>query len=262
MIDPDLVQKTEQLRRDGFVVLRGLYDDLTIEAARVRVLDNLSLLYNTRPLASAGHLAGFHRYPVLEPLHTLLSNQPVIENILRSASDCPAMRTIGLTDITVNRSQPWHVDLLRGRYRRFLTDDICWGAQGGGVYKVLLYLQPGRSLKVLTGTHVKPVPLESDTEVEPADSATISSIEVLTGDVVVMDVRLPHRGSTDEELSQSEHLPPKILISTVLGAIGRPLTAAMEKGNFERLLHWDARHDARTPRCSARGSFAAHQVRT
>lgn len=239
-------------------MLSGLYDDLTIEAARLRVVDNLSLLYNTRPLASAGHLAGFHRYPVLEPLHTLISNQPVIEDILRSASGCPAMRTIGLTDITVNRSQPWHVDLLRGRYRRHLTDDICWGARGGDVYKVLLYLQPGRSLKVLTGAHVKPVPLESDTEVEPADLDAIRSIEVSTGDVVVMDVRLPHRGSTDEELGRGEHLPPKILISTVLGGIGRPLTAAMEKGNFERLLDWDARHEARTPRCSARGKVVAH----
>lgn len=249
MIDAlNLVQKTERLRQDGFVVLRGLYGDSTIEAARSRVLDNLTLLYNTRPLPSAGHLAGFHRYPVLEPLHTLISNQPVIERILRSASDCGGMRTIGLTDITVNRSQQWHVDLLRGRYRRHLTDHVCWGAQGGGVYKVLLYLQPGRSLKVLAGAHVRPLSLKSDAEAEPADLAAISSIEVLAGDVVVMDIRLPHRGSTDDELRQSEHLGPKILISTVFGAIGRPLTAAMEKGNFERLLDWDARHQAYTPR--------------
>lgn len=243
------MQEIERLRRDGFVVLRGLYDDSTIEAARSRVLDNLDLLYNTRPLPSAGHLAGFHRYPVLEPLHALISNQPVIEGLLRSATGCE-MRTIGLTDITVNRSQQWHVDLLRGRYRSHLAHHVCWGAQGGGVYKVLLYLQPGRSLKVLAGGHVRAVSLECDAAAEPADLLAISSIEVLAGDLVVMDIRLPHRGSTDDELRRSEHLGPKILISTVFGGIGRPLTVAMEKGNFERLLDWDARHEANTTRSS------------
>jgi hypothetical protein len=27
------------------------------------------------------------------------------------------VRTIGLSDITINRSQDWHKDLLRGKYR-------------------------------------------------------------------------------------------------------------------------------------------------
>ena len=52
--------------------------------------------------------------------------------------------TIGLSDITVNRSQPWHTDLLRGAYARFLTPDMCWGDASRPCIKALLYLRPDR----------------------------------------------------------------------------------------------------------------------
>lgn len=234
--------EVDRLRYDGFVVLRGVYDQQTLEAARKLVLDHRGLLRNTRPLASAGHLAGFHRHPVLEPLHTLVSNHPSVHAIVRAASGCEAMHTIGLSDITINRSQQWHVDLLRGPYQPHLSPEICWGPQGGGVYKVLLYLQPGRSLKVLAGAHLTEVPLAYDAQIEPADAASATSVDVCLGDIVVMDVRLPHRGATDDEIGAADHLPPKILISTALGATRWLLTLAMEHGNFERLRDWEMRH--------------------
>ena len=105
------------------------------------------------PNPSSGHLAGFHRYPELEHLHALVSSNPLVLDILRTATGCSQIRSIGLSDITVNRSQQWHVDLLRGRYQAHLQPETCWGSDGGGVYKILLYLQPGATLKVVPGAH-------------------------------------------------------------------------------------------------------------
>jgi len=235
--------QAKRLTQDGYVVLSGLVPPAVIDDARRRVTTNIGLFKNTRPNPSSGHLAGFHRYPALEPLHTLLSNNAFIMDILMKATGGLPIRSIGLSDITVNRSQEWHVDLLRGAYQHHLTPDICWGTRGGGVYKILLYLQAGNSLKTMPGAHLAPVPLDSDRKCGPSNSSQVKSISVGAGDVILMDVRLPHRGSSEEELQSREFLAaPKILISTVLGADRKPLTRAMEIGNFERLLHWDALH--------------------
>jgi len=88
-----------------------------------------------------------------------------------------------------------------------------------------------------------PISLDSDSASEPADASLVQSISVEAGDVILMDIRLPHCGSSEEELSRSAYLgAEKILLSTVLGAHRRPLTTAMEIGNFERLQDWDAAH--------------------
>ncbi len=238
-----LAEKSSQLVRDGYTCLQGLYPPPEIAQARQRVLEHIPLLRNTRPNPSSGHLAGFHRYPELEPLHTLLSGQADILDVLRAASQSPGIRSIGLSDITVNRSQEWHVDLLRGRYQRHLSADICWGGAGGGVYKVLWYLQGGRSLKVVPGAHTRPIELHSDQSSQPQDPSDTLSIGTEAGDVILMDIRLPHRGSSEQELCSIDYRrTPKILVSTVLGAVSKPLTRAMEAGNFERLHDWDMAH--------------------
>lgn len=231
------------LQRDGFVVLRRLYSPGQVEWARGLVTDNLSLFKNTRPNPSAGHLAGFHRHPELEVLHTWVSAHPQILSVLRNSAGRETIRSIGLSDITVNRSQAWHVDLLRGRYRHHLDALMCWGPDGGGVYKALVYLQAGKSLKVVPGEHLLPRSLESDLASEPVDESRVETICVQAGDVILMDIRLPHCGSSETDLADSaffEH--QKILVSTVLGDHRKPLTKAMELGNLERLLDWETAH--------------------
>lgn len=243
-----LADQASQLKRDGYVRLPGLFGPAAVEQARQRVLKHLHLLKNTRPNRSAGHLAGFHRYPELEPLHLPLSGHGDILGVLGAATDDGAVRTIGLSDITINRSQEWHVDLLRGAYRRHLTAEMCWGPSGGGVYKVLWYLQDGRSLQVVAGAHTVPLELNDDRASEPRNGASPRAIAMKAGDVILMDIRLPHRGSTERELSDGAFLKaPKILISTVLGASTWPLTGAMERGNGERLSDWDRAHRHRGP---------------
>lgn len=242
MINSALARNSEQLRERGYVVIDGV-TPAAVARARRDVLANAARLRNTRPNPASGHLAGFHRYPELEPLHALVSsNRPALETLLQ-ATGCSQMRSIGLSDITVNRSQPWHVDLLRGKYRSHLSPDICWGEDGGGVYKVLLYLQPGASLKVVPGSHRQAIALDDDQRSAPESEADVLPIDVKAGQIVLMDIRLRHCGSTEEELrDEGLAYEPKILISTVLAGVGKPLGAAMERGNLERLLDWDAAH--------------------
>lgn len=250
MRETEIADAAAELRDRGFVVLDGVVPADLVESARSSVLDNLHFLKNTRPNPSAGHSAGFHRHPELEHLHMLVSTNPLANRIISEATGAPRVRSIGLSDITLNRSQPWHVDLLRGQYRRHLNADLCWGSDGGGVFKVLLYLQPGSTLRVLPGAHASPVPLDDDRKVEPQDAAEAEAVAVTSGSLVLMDIRLPHRGSSEEELATPASLQtPKILVSTVLAGSNRPLGAAMERGNLERLLDWDSLHrDAASPK--------------
>ena len=176
-------------------------------------------------------------------MHLLVSNNPLANRIIAEATAAPRVRSIGLSDITLNRSQQWHVDLLRGPYRKHLTADLCWGAEAAESSRSCSILQPGASLRVLAGAHAKPVPLDDDRKVEPQDEAEAQSVPVKAGSLVIMDIRLPHRGSSEEELATPASLDtPKILVSTVLAGSNRPLGAAMERGNFERMLDWDDLH--------------------
>ncbi|KAB2312930.1 hypothetical protein F8A87_04360 [Betaproteobacteria bacterium SCN2] len=232
-----------ELRSGGITVLRGIFDKTSVRHARAKVLDNRFLFKNTRPTPSAGHLAGFHRFPALEPLHTMLSCNSAIIEFLDFRLNGEGVRSIGLSDITINRSQEWHNDLLRGKFQDYLDDALNWDVDGGGVYKVLFYLQDGASLKYIKGSHTKPIPLENDRYAEPGDGTEITSVCVNAGDVVVMDIRCSHRGAEESFYANGQFDEnPRILISTVLGGVNHKLTNAMEAGNFQRLQDWMRRH--------------------
>lgn len=232
------------LKKDGYHVLKSVFNQAQIELARNQVLKNLKLFKNTRTTISSRHLAGFHRYPQLDSLHSMLTSKEEIYKHISNELGGMEVVTIGLSDITINRSQEWHCDLLRGAFSSYLDEDICWGANGGGVYKALLYLQQGKSLAVVPGSHTKKVSLADDAAAVPNDMQSISYIPVNPGDVVIMDIRLIHRGSheVETELLKLDETA-KILISTVFAGIGCPLTSAMEEGNFFRLKAWDAKYN-------------------
>jgi len=237
------MSSSDHLKKHGFAVLPNLFNQEQIAFARKMVLDNMHLLKNTRPTVSSRHLAGFHRHPQLESLHCMLASNPDICRFIRDVLDDMDIVTIGLSDITINRSQEWHCDLLRGQFSTYLNDEICWGERGGGVYKALLYLQEGKTLATVPGSHVRRISLEDDQCVIPQNPDSIAYVHVNPGDVVIIDLRLIHRGSTEAEM-QSLALAdnPKILISTVFGGVGYPLTNAMEVGNFHRLMAWITKH--------------------
>jgi len=230
------------LRRDGIAVLRGVFSRSEIVGARELVLANRALLRRTRPSRSSGHLASFHRFPALEPLHQLLTGNAQIRQLVASALGGEDVCTIGLSDITVNRSQQWHVDLLRGKYSEYLAGIDIWNPAAGGVFKVLVYLNDSDSLQVLPGSHLTPIALADDALAIPEPDTAIVPVPVHAGDVVVLDIRCVHRGSDEQTyLSGKWDEQPRILVSTVLGGVGRALTHALEAGNFARFVDWRAR---------------------
>jgi hypothetical protein len=239
--DPDTASHAE-LQQSGVAVLKRVIDPATITATRRRILTNISLLRNTRPAPSAGHLAGFHRFAEFESLHSLLSCNQRILNVLRTAVE-GTVSTIGLSDITVNRSQGWHRDLLRGSYRSHIDEDLLWSDARGVLFKALLYLQDSSSLRLIAGSHRRRCPLDSDVESEPSAGDTILTPSVQAGDVILMDLRMSHRGSDDTFFTSTAVLKhPKILVSTVFGAIDSPVTQQMELGNAVRQADWMKRN--------------------
>lgn len=227
----------------GYSAVRGAFDDSTISRIRHVIIKNLDLMSNTRPTKTARHIAGFHRFPCFEPIHIAISAngqlRPVLDGIYRECQ----MISLGLSDITINRSQPWHTDLLRGVYSKHLTSEICWGSTAHPCLKALLYLQEGASLQVVSGSHRHPIELSDDRNAIPARDAKIEAVKVEAGDVILMDIRTIHRGSTEAEMaSTSLGADAKILISTVFGDRYSKLAQAMQKGNAERMVDWDVRN--------------------
>jgi hypothetical protein len=237
----------QELRRDGITVLEGVFDRETIDLSREQVMEHWSLYKNTRPTPSSRHLAGFHLYPELESLHNLLAGNKKVLNFMKMVLGGQQARSIGLSDITINRSQHWHKDLLRGKYEPYLNGVDIWNGECAGVYKLLMYLQDGTTLKIVRGSHRVPVSLENDEYAEPDDNADVVDVSFKAGDVVVMDIRTSHRGSTEEVfLSGAYDNDPKILVSTALGVDGGKLTDAMEFGNARRLMDWQDRYSDTT----------------
>ena len=231
-----------ELRQNVITVLTAVFDKQSVQRSREDVLSNRCLLKKTRVTPSSGHLAGFHRFPALEPLHTMLTCHPSINRFLEVVLDREKVRSIGLSDITINRSQTWHKDLLRGKFRHYLDGVLNWDIDGGGVYKILFYLQDSTSLKYIKGSHLTAVSLENDKQLEPTDDTLVSSITVSAGDIVIMDIRCSHKGTDESFYADGQYdANPNILISTMLGGVNRQLTTAMEIGNFHRLQEWMVR---------------------
>lgn len=233
-----------QLQKKGYVVLEQVVSHDAIKEYREIILSNQNLMKNTRPTPSARHLAGFHRFAQFGSLHSALVQNRRIQEFFSRCNEHEEYIDIGLSDITINRSQCWHTDLLRGEFSRYLDEQACWGEQSGGVYKCLLYLQGGTSLEVAEGLHLTPTPLNDDQLEAFIHHAMTTCIPVESGDVIIMDIRLPHRGSTEAQMANKEfEVNPKILVSTVLGSADKPLTTQMKQGNADRQAKWDLREE-------------------
>jgi ectoine hydroxylase-related dioxygenase (phytanoyl-CoA dioxygenase family) len=240
-MDPKL---TNLSLRDGYCVLPQVFDKAEIEAFRQAAVDNLGSMGQTRNVAHSYHLAGFHRFPALAAVHARIAADETINRFLQAYYQDIPYFALGLSDITVNRSQHWHTDLLRGRYSGFLKDCDPW-AETAGCLKALVYLQDGASLRILPGSHLTPTPLD-DTRLETlaeASAEDVVRIDVRAGDVVMMDIRALHRGSTDADMASAElGARPKILVSTVFGGVGSAFSQAMQIGNAHRMADWDRRY--------------------
>ena len=231
-----------QISDTGVAIIENVFNQVDIDRARNTVLANLSLMKNTRQSPSSRHLAGFHRFPALEPLHVLMTaNASILEALEQLLG--PDFRTIGLSDITVNRSQQWHKDLLRGEFRHLLETQTDCSVFAGKLFKVIVYLQDSSSLRFVPGSHRVHVSLHSDEAAIPSPDMTVERVNVRSGDVVIIDLCTTHRGSDDKAFES--HCPPedaKVLISTVFGGGDCRYTNQMEAGNAVRMADWMSRH--------------------
>lgn len=227
----------------GYCVVPGVFDGPTIAQMRLTILGNTDIMSNTRPTETSRHLSGFHRFACFEAIHAAIATGPQVRRILDSVYRDGQMIALGLSDITINRSQPWHTDLLRGAYARHLTSEICWESPERPCLKALVYLQDGASLHAIAGSHRQPIALSDDRNAVPPDGAAIEPIVANAGDVILMDIRTIHRGATEGEMAaKGLGADAKILISTVFGDRYSRLAQAMQRGNAERTVDWDIRH--------------------
>jgi len=234
------MDKIYQLKMSGFCILSGVFNNLEINQMRDEVIANLKNMAKTQNLDQSYHLAGFHRYPSLSRLHSNIASNQRINVALKDFYGAEDYITIGLSDVTINRSQHWHTDLLRGKYSTHLESTDPWDQHNTPCLKALVYLQAGRGLSVLSGSHQIRTPLNDKNISTELNLKNSQQIEVASGDVVLMDIRLIHRGSTEIEMNSQQLVSkPKILVSTVFGKVNMPITMAMQTGNLFRNIDWD-----------------------
>jgi hypothetical protein len=229
------------VRTLGAEVLPGAFDDATIEEARRLVLAHTDLMKRTRPAPSARHLAGFHRFPALAPLHDLITHNQTVTDRLHALLG-PELRTIGLSDITIDRSQQWHKDLLRGRYRSFLEPEGVCAHHHGEAFKVIVYLQDSSSLQIVPGSHRLDIDLDSDDHAIPGPGEPVAAVPARKGDAVIIDLCTTHRGADEAAYRDAPpDAPPRILVSTVFTRVDSAFADRLEAGNAARLADWDRR---------------------
>jgi hypothetical protein len=242
-LGPSVNSHLLDLAEKGHSVVRGAFDAAAISRMRQIVMSNLALMSNTRPTKTSRHIAGFHRFPCFESIHAAITANGQLKAVLDSVYGERQMIALGLTDITINRSQPWHTDLLRGDYAKHLSRELCWEASERPCLKALVYLQNGASLQVVSGSHNHPIDLSDDRNAIPTTEANIEALKAAVGDIVLMDIRTIHRGATEDEMAAKNlEADAKILISTVFGDRYSKLAQAMQKGNAERMIDWDVRN--------------------
>lgn len=246
--DNSLAIKTNELLMTGITVLDNIFSQDKIFDIRSQILQQRHLLKNTKPGEPSLHLAGFHQFPELESIHSDIMNSIKIIDFLKYVTKSQ-VKFIGNSDITINRSQHWHKDLLRGKFAEHHNSNSIWGKEIAGVYRVILYLQPSSSLKVIPGSHLEPTSLASDEYCIPHDETSVQRVNVDIGDIAVMDVRTTHRGLSSEYIIKNcEYFKknPSIMVATILGDVSAELTHELEVGNFMRQLDWVIRNKHRT----------------
>lgn len=210
---------------------------------RTTTLQNLHLFGQTRRARHSYHLAGFHRFQPFHEINDEIAQNSYITNFFGAQFQGAPYRPVGLSDITINRSQHWHTDLLRGRFAGYLDGVNPWQTPDSTCIKALAYLQSGKSLRVVRGSHLQPTPLDDDALDALAQSSHVEQLEIMAGDVVMMDIRTLHRGATEAEADNPALAEnPKILIASVFGPADDALSQAMAVGNAHRMAEWDKMH--------------------
>lgn len=236
-------EHTENLRERGYCIVPDAFTQAEVTKMREIVLQNKDEMPNTRRAEHSRHMAGFERFAVFRQLFDMIDGNDALNRFYTAFFGGEQFSSFGLSDITVNRSQHWHSDLLRGKYSAYLSQIDPWAADAGACIKSLVYLQPGKSLQLVCGSHKTETPLDDSLIQNLVSGLDVVSVPVSAGDIVMMDIRCLHRGSTDEAMSDPALTgAPKILVSNVYAADCCGVRDAMLRGNADRLARWDSLH--------------------
>jgi len=233
----------DSTKKQGYGVVKKLFDTNLLDSLRALIIKHIHLFENTRSYSASRHLPSFHIYKSLSSLMALSQN-PDIKILLNSVLG--DYKFLNFSDITINRSQPWHKDLLRGKYTKIYEGKktICSDFHDH-VYKLLFYLQDQSSLKIIKNSHIEDIDLHSDEFAQPNTSDEIIKINSKKGDAILLDICSTHAGSNDDECSSLDLFDQgntKILITFVFGKTDSWLSGVMEEGNQARLIDWNKKY--------------------
>ena len=91
------MDEINQLKKNGFCILSGVFNNLEINQMRDEVIAHLKNMAKTQNREQSYHLAGFHRYPSLFRLHSNLISNQRINVALKNFYGAEDYITIGLS---------------------------------------------------------------------------------------------------------------------------------------------------------------------
>ena len=215
----------EELKSQGYTIVKGLLSKDAIEAARAATLD----YFENRPTLENANGKFLPDFLEVEELSAVaaLREVPELLHILGECFDGKPYRFCGHCDIGVNRVvSGWHKDLLNGNFVHYQKHDPWATLEGGETYqivKVAIYLEDhsadNSALQVVPGSHLR------------RDLGTVGAIRLqpALGDVIIFDQRITHRGM-ERQVEGS-----RILISYGFG-VENEFTDNFEAGTKARQL--------------------------
>ena len=108
------------------------------------------------------------------------------------------LEIIDMCDIQINRTAPWHRDVLRATHRRFQTHDL-WTSYDGeeyNMYRLIVYLQDHTTdgIRFSPMTHAWRGPNRTLMHYRESPFHGIQTVPGLAGQGVLFDMRLVHAG--------------------------------------------------------------------
>ena len=108
------------------------------------------------------------------------------------------LEIIDMCDIQINRTAPWHRDVLRGPSRRFQTHDLwtSYDDHAYNMYRLIVYLQDHTTdgIRVSPMTHASRGPNRTHMHYRESPFRGTHSVTGAAGQGVLFDMRLVHAG--------------------------------------------------------------------
>lgn len=213
----------DEIATEGFTVVKGVYTSDEIRNAR-NAIEKWTQVHKGLSTAGGVSIPDFIKMPALKPVTELKDNSLLKSTLGDILND--DFRFCSHNDIGIARAVGWHKDKLNGQYAKYQKTNI-WKPLPNGdrheILKALIYLQDQEdketSLFVVPGSHTR----------TSMDTKKAKQVSVKSGDVVIFDQRITHRGAHKSK-------PGRILVSFGFGK-NNVFTDEFEAGTVARQGH-------------------------